>query len=91
MERVNRSDKPITSVFPVKSQKCEFGAEPRCRLIATSAGNRLTRNDMCELIDVLTAHLFLGIVVDNGVELLAVVIHVQNEFLKRLHLGISGK
>jgi hypothetical protein len=38
IKRVIRSDKPITSVFPVKSQKCDFGAERRCRLFATSAG-----------------------------------------------------
>jgi hypothetical protein len=41
IERVIRSDKPITSVFPVKSQKCDFGAEPSCRLFATSAGKGL--------------------------------------------------
>jgi hypothetical protein len=41
IKRVIRSDKPITSVFPVKSQKCDFGAEPRCRLFATSAGKVL--------------------------------------------------
>jgi hypothetical protein len=28
-------------VFPVKSQKCDFGAELRCRIIATSAGKGL--------------------------------------------------
>jgi hypothetical protein len=41
IKRVIRSDKPITSFFPVKSQKCDFGAEPRCRLFATSAGKGL--------------------------------------------------
>jgi hypothetical protein len=39
--RVIRSDKPVTWVFPVKSQKCDFGAEPRCRLIVTSTGQGL--------------------------------------------------
>jgi hypothetical protein len=33
MKRIIRSDKPITSVFPVKSPKCDFGSEPRCRLL----------------------------------------------------------
>jgi hypothetical protein len=46
MKRVIRSDKPITSVFPVKSQKCDFGAEPRCRLIVTSAGKGLIHLDI---------------------------------------------
>jgi hypothetical protein len=41
IKRVIRSGKPITSVFPVKSQQCDFGAEPRCRLFATSAGKGL--------------------------------------------------
>jgi hypothetical protein len=42
MKRVIRSDKPVTSVFPVQSQKCDYGAEPRCRFLATSAGKGLT-------------------------------------------------
>jgi hypothetical protein len=37
IKRFIRSDKPITLLFPVKSQKCDFGAEPRSRIIATSA------------------------------------------------------
>jgi hypothetical protein len=41
IKRVIRSDKPITSVFPVKSKKCDFGAEPRCGFIAISAGKGL--------------------------------------------------
>jgi hypothetical protein len=41
MKRVIRSDKPITSVFPVKSQNCDFGAEPKYRLFATSASKGL--------------------------------------------------
>jgi hypothetical protein len=44
IKRFIRSDKPITSVFRVKSQKCDFGAEPRCRLFATSAGKGLKLN-----------------------------------------------
>jgi hypothetical protein len=52
IKRVSRSGKPITSVFPVKSQKMrDFGAEPRCRLFATSAGKGLIvtslRNTQC--------------------------------------------
>jgi hypothetical protein len=39
IERVIRSAKSITSV---KSQKCDFGAEPRFRLYATSAEKGLT-------------------------------------------------
>jgi hypothetical protein len=34
-------NKPISSVFPLKSQKCDFDAEHRCRLFATSAGKGL--------------------------------------------------
>jgi hypothetical protein len=41
MKRVIRSDKPITSVFPIKSQKWDFDAEPNCRLLETSAGKEL--------------------------------------------------
>jgi hypothetical protein len=41
IKRVIRSGKPMTLVFPVKSQKCDFGAESRCRLFATSAGKGL--------------------------------------------------
>jgi hypothetical protein len=40
------ADKPITSVFPVKSQKCDFVAEPRCRLLATLAGKGLKRQQV---------------------------------------------
>jgi hypothetical protein len=36
-QRVIRSDKPIISVYPVKSHICDFGAELRSRIIATSA------------------------------------------------------
>jgi hypothetical protein len=36
-ERVFRSDKPVTLVYPLRSHKCDNGAEPRCRIIATSA------------------------------------------------------
>jgi hypothetical protein len=50
IKRVIRSDKPITSVFPVKSQKCDFGAEHRCHLFATSAGKRLRSNEPCAVI-----------------------------------------
>jgi hypothetical protein len=46
MKRVIRSDKQITSVFHVKSQKCDFGAEPRCRLFATSAGKELIQTSI---------------------------------------------
>jgi hypothetical protein len=37
MERVIRSDKPVTVLLLFWSQKCDFGAEPRSRIIATSA------------------------------------------------------
>jgi hypothetical protein len=40
-KRVIRSDNPITSVFPVTSQKCDFGAEHRCRSFATLAGKHI--------------------------------------------------
>jgi hypothetical protein len=43
MKRVIKSDKPITSVFHVKLQKCDFGVEPRCRLFATLAGKGLMK------------------------------------------------
>jgi hypothetical protein len=33
----------MTLVFPVKLQKCDFGAKPRCRLFATSAGKGLIK------------------------------------------------
>jgi hypothetical protein len=42
VKRVIRSDKPITSVFPVKSKKkCYFGVEPRCCLFVTFGGKGL--------------------------------------------------
>jgi hypothetical protein len=37
MERVIRSDKPLTLFLLLWSHKCDFGAEPRSRIIATSA------------------------------------------------------
>jgi hypothetical protein len=37
MKRVIRSDKPVTLLLLLWSHKCDFGAEPRCRIIATSA------------------------------------------------------
>jgi hypothetical protein len=43
IKRVIRSDKPLASVFLVKSQKCDFGAEPRFSLFATSAGKGLNQ------------------------------------------------
>jgi hypothetical protein len=41
IKRVIKSGKPITLVFPIKSQKCDVGAEPKCRLLATPAGKGL--------------------------------------------------
>jgi hypothetical protein len=37
MKRVIRSDKPVTLLLLFWSHKCNFGAEPRSRIIATSA------------------------------------------------------
>jgi hypothetical protein len=37
MKRVTRSDKPDTLLLLLWSHKCDFGAEPRNRIIATSA------------------------------------------------------
>jgi hypothetical protein len=37
MKRVIGSDKPVTLLLLLWSQKCDFGAEPRSRIIATSA------------------------------------------------------
>jgi hypothetical protein len=37
VERVIRSDKPVTLLLLLWSPKCDFGAEPRSRIIATSA------------------------------------------------------
>jgi hypothetical protein len=37
MKRVIRSDKPVTLLVLLWSHKCDFGAEPRSRIIATSA------------------------------------------------------
>lgn len=39
--------------------------------------------------EILTSHLFLGVVVDNGIELLGVLIHVGHKLLEHLHLGVS--
>jgi hypothetical protein len=36
-KRVIRSDKPVTLLLLFSSQKCDIGAEPRSRIIATSA------------------------------------------------------
>jgi hypothetical protein len=37
MKRVIRSDKPVTLLLLFRSHKCDFGAEPGSRIIATSA------------------------------------------------------
>jgi hypothetical protein len=37
MKRVIRSDKPVTLLLLLWSHKCDFGAEPRSHIIATSA------------------------------------------------------
>jgi hypothetical protein len=42
IKRVIRSDKPITLLLLLWSHKCDFGAEPRSRIIATSAVKGLT-------------------------------------------------
>ena len=41
------------------------------------------------LSGILTPHLFLGVVMDNGIELLGVLVHVGHKLLEHLHLGIS--
>jgi hypothetical protein len=41
-KRVIRSDKPVTLLLLLWSHKCDFGAEPRSRIIATSAVKGLT-------------------------------------------------
>jgi hypothetical protein len=37
MKRVIRSNKPVTLLLLLWSHKCDFGAEPKSRIIATSA------------------------------------------------------
>jgi hypothetical protein len=37
IERVIKSDKPVTLLLLLWSHKCDFGAEPRSCIIATSA------------------------------------------------------
>jgi hypothetical protein len=41
MKRIIRSDKPATLILLFWSHKCDNGAEPRSRIIATSAVKRL--------------------------------------------------
>jgi hypothetical protein len=43
MKRVIRSDKPVTLLLLLWSHKCDFGAEPRSLIIATSAMKGLKR------------------------------------------------
>jgi hypothetical protein len=42
MKRVIRSDKPVTLLLLFWSHKCDIGAEPRSRILATSAVKGLT-------------------------------------------------
>jgi hypothetical protein len=44
MKRAIRSDKPVTLLLLLWSHKCDFGAEPRSRIIATSAVKGLKTN-----------------------------------------------
>jgi hypothetical protein len=44
MKRVIRSDKPVTVLLLFWSHKCDIGAEPRNRIIATSAVKGLKAN-----------------------------------------------
>jgi hypothetical protein len=44
IKRVIRSDKPVTLLHLLWSHKCNIGAEPRSRIIATSAVKGLMRN-----------------------------------------------
>jgi hypothetical protein len=49
MKRVIRSDKPVTLLLLFWSHKCDFGAEPRSRIIATSAVKGLMKDCWLEL------------------------------------------
>jgi hypothetical protein len=45
MKRVIRSDKPVILLLLFWSHKCDFGAEPRSRIIATSAVKGLNKQN----------------------------------------------
>jgi hypothetical protein len=47
IKRVIRSDKPVTLLLLFWSHKCDFGAEPRSRIIATSAVKGLMTGLTC--------------------------------------------
>jgi hypothetical protein len=47
MKRVIRSNKPVTLLLLFWSHKCDFGAEPRSRIIATSAVKGLSFYIVC--------------------------------------------
>jgi hypothetical protein len=49
-KRVIRSDKPITSVFPVKSQKCDLGAKPRSLSLICDIGRERVNPILSKLI-----------------------------------------
>jgi hypothetical protein len=46
MKRVIRSDKPVTLLLLSWSHKCDFGAEPKSRIIATSAVKGLNAQEV---------------------------------------------
>jgi hypothetical protein len=47
MKRVIRSDKPVNLLLLLWSHKCDFGAEPRSRIIATSVVKELKFQFYC--------------------------------------------
>jgi hypothetical protein len=51
IKRVIISDNPVTLLLLLWSHKCDFGAEPRSRLIATSAVKGLNKTNTCKLED----------------------------------------
>jgi hypothetical protein len=51
MKIVIRSDKPVTLLLLFWSHKCDFGAEPSSRIIATSAVKGLNTPVICGRVD----------------------------------------
>jgi hypothetical protein len=54
MKRVIRSDEPVTLFLLLWSHKCNFGAEPKSRIIATSAVKGLTNKQNKKTKKILT-------------------------------------
>jgi hypothetical protein len=51
MKKVIKSDKPVTSLLLFWSHKCDFGAEPRSRIIATSVVKGLMTHSCEETVN----------------------------------------